>query len=381
MKKIIILICLIILCGCSNNKYKALGYTSAEADKILGLSNENQAFFSVYDNKIAAIINNENFVEDNVKTYLKFKDFFDAEELIGLVNNNVISYKNYGYVSEIVKENDYKSENLKLYLTYMKALKGNSEITVKVCNEDKTKYLNVIKELQKDPMFVTDNLDLYLEHKNEKDSTRELVEYVNSFRYLPYYKNQKVADVEKYGYQVLVNKYYCLSEDYEPDDLVNVEAKYGVGRVREEAYEAYVRMQDDAAKEGMSFYICSPYRSYETQYKLYNNYLASDTQENVDIYSARAGSSEHQLGLALDILRYGYDFGNFWSAPEAEWLENNAYKYGFILRYPASKIDITGYKYEPWHFRYVGDIAEDVYKSGVTYEEYFEKYIKTNEGD
>ena len=128
--------------------------------------------------------------------------------------------------------------------------------------------------------------------------------------------------------------------------------------------------------DGIYFYIISPYRSYDHQYSLYHRYLANDTQANVDTYSARPGNSEHQLGLAADIMSSGYDFGTFYMAPAAKWLQDNAYKYGFIFRYPESKIDIKGYKYEPWHYRYVGDIAEDVYKSGVTYDEYFEKYIK-----
>lgn len=381
MKRILILICFLLLCGCSSDVFQELGYSATEAKIIKGLSEKNQAFFSAYDENLSALINNEDFKEDNIKTYLKFLEVFTPEKAIEYVNNKTISLKDYGSVIKITRANGYKEDNLKLYLAYIESFNHNGDLTVKACNEKAARMATQINEMSKDPLFIIDNLKLYLEHYEEKETIRELVEYVNAKRYLPYYEEQERADVEKYGYKVLVNKYYCLDDDYEPDDLVDVEAKYGVGQAREEAYEAYKRMQDDAEKENLHFYICSPYRSYNTQDVLYNRYLATDSRENVDIYSARPGSSEHQLGLALDILKTGYDFGTFWVTKEARWLEENAHKYGFILRYPSNKINITGYKYEPWHFRYVGDIAEDVYLSGVTYDEYFEKYVKTNDED
>ena len=376
MKKLI-LICLLILSGCQRDVFQELGYSFDESNSIRKLAEENQVFFSEKCNDfLKALIDDEDFKEENIKGYLIYEEVFEPDKIIELVNNNTISNKNYGNVKRIVETTDFKFENLNKYLKSISDFEYDASITVKACNDNLLSKKDIINKLQEDLMFVENNLDLYLKHYDKKDNIRDLVEYVNSKRYLQYYEDQQDADIEKYGYQVLVNKYYCLKEDYEPDDLVPVEAKYGVGELRKEAYNAYKQMQDDANKEGYSFYITSPYRSFDTQSKLYNRYLQNDIQSNVDIYSARPGSSEHQLGLAVDILKNGYDFGNFYSSPEAKWLAENAYKYGFILRYPSSKIDITGYKYEPWHFRYVGDIAKDVYDSGVTYDEYFEKYIK-----
>lgn len=377
MKRIFIVICLFILFGCYSDNFTKLGYDSTEAQILKSLSEKSQVFFSENVNDFTkALIDNKDFREENLNVYLKYKDLFSVDKIVEMVNNGTISIYNFGKVKEVIKAKEYKERNLRVYLANLNTFYFDGNVTVKACNEKITHEYKFINQLQNDSMFIIDNLDLYLKHREEKENIRDLVEFVNTKRYLTYYEDDESANIEKYGIHVLVNKYYYLDEDYEPDDLVKVEGKYGIGQLRKEAYEAYIRMQEDANKEGYNFYITSPYRSYSTQEKLYNSYLNNDIQANVDIYSARPGSSEHQLGLAADILKSGYDFGNFFTAPEAKWLADNSYKYGFILRYPESKINITGYKYEPWHFRYVGDIAEDVYKSGVTYDEYFEKYIK-----
>ncbi|MBR2578020.1 MAG: M15 family metallopeptidase [Erysipelotrichaceae bacterium] len=374
MKKILVFLCVILLSGCAGYKYQKLGYSSEEARMIVGLAEESRAFFAEYDEKLAGLLDNEGFNEDRLPLYVKYLELLDSDRTVSLVNEGVLKEVNFDRVKELLKVEDVKTDRLGEYLKYYP--RAGEEVLVYLVNNDMTDDYNRIVRLAEDPMFVLDDLDTYLEHYEDKESVRELLEYINSKAYLPQYYNEERADVDKYGYYVLVNKYYKLDADYAPDDLVNVEVGYGRGQMRREAYEAYKKMQEAAAADGIYFYIISPYRSYETQYNLYNRYLANDPQAVVDTYSARPGNSEHQLGLAADILSAGYDFGNFYLAPAARWLEDNAYKYGFIFRYPQSKIDITGYKYEPWHYRYVGDIAEDVFKSGVTYDEYFEKYIK-----
>lgn len=116
-------------------------------------------------------------------------------------------------------------------------------------------------------------------------------------------------------------------------------------------------------------WVCSGFRSYTVQKNLYNSYVRRDGAENADRYSARPGHSEHQTGLAFDI---NYADDRFKGTPEASWLAENAYKYGFILRYPEGKEPITGYMFEPWHYRYVGvENAAKIYASGLTLEEYF----------
>lgn len=371
-KLLLIIISTLLLCGC--NAYQKLGYNSDTAKLISNLKEENQAFFSEYDPFLEKLINIEDFNEDNIEEYKVFEGIIEEEDIVKYVNEGIIKENNKERLIKLLEVEDFNEDNLKEYLKYYPRV--SEELLVKLVNDKRMNDYSKIALLAKDSFFIYDNLDSYLEHYDEKEDIRLLIEYINSKAYLPPYTDEEKADVDKYGYQVLVNKYYKLAEDYEPEDLVQVEAHYGVGKLRQEAYEAYKKMQDAAQEEGISMYITSPYRSYNTQYVLYNRYLGQDPVEVVDTYSARPGNSEHQLGLAVDILTQGYDFGTFYSAPAAKWLEENAHKYGFIFRYPNDKIDITGYKYEPWHYRYVGDIATDVYESGVTYDEYFEMYIK-----
>ena len=154
---------------------------------------------------------------------------------------------------------------------------------------------------------------------------------------------------------LIANKTYSLPSTYAPG-------------LTAETKKAFQEMQAAAAKDGKSLSIRSGFRSYDTQKTLYNNYVARDGKAAADRYSARPGHSEHQTGLALDINKASDSFTN---TPEAKWLAENCWKYGFIIRYPQGKEDITGYKYESWHVRYLGkELAKSVYESGLTLEEY-----------
>ena len=136
-------------------------------------------------------------------------------------------------------------------------------------------------------------------------------------------------------------------------------------------------MWQDAYNEGLYLYIRSPYRSYNTQNNLYERYAAQDGYDEADTYSARPGYSEHQTGLAFDVTSKSTTLGTFENTEEFKWMKNNAYKYGFILRYPKGKENITGYIYESWHYRYVGkDVAKYIYENDLTFEEYYEYYVK-----
>ncbi len=162
---------------------------------------------------------------------------------------------------------------------------------------------------------------------------------------------------------LIVNKSYSLPKTY------------SVGALTKETEAAFRQMKEAAQNEGHTLTIRSAYRTRERQEYLFNNYVKNDGLEDALTYSARPGHSEHQTGLAMDI--------NTASTAESkkpemkvilDWLSANASKYGFILRYPEGKSDITGYIFEPWHFRYVGkDLAEKLYQNGqwITLEEYF----------
>lgn len=169
-------------------------------------------------------------------------------------------------------------------------------------------------------------------------------------------KNPKVIEPKYIDGILIANKSYPLPKNYNPG--VNPEAK-----------AALDQMFAAAASEGLILRVASGFRSYSTQQKLYNNYVKRDGVAAADRYSARPGYSEHQTGFAFDINKAS---GSFTGTPECNWLAANAYKFGFILRYPEGKENITGYMYESWHYRYIGvEKAEKIYNSGLTLEEYY----------
>lgn len=164
---------------------------------------------------------------------------------------------------------------------------------------------------------------------------------------------------------LIVNKTYSLPKDYNPGSL-SVDAK-----------NAFDEMQNAAKNDNIKLWIASGYRSYSLQTNLYNSYVLKDGKAKADTYSARPGHSEHQTGLAMDL---NIIDSSFEGTPEAIWIEKNCYKYGFIIRYPKGKEEITGYKYEPWHVRYLGkELAEKVYNTGKTLEEYLNITSKYSE--
>lgn len=179
---------------------------------------------------------------------------------------------------------------------------------------------------------------------------------------------------------VLVNKQNALSADYVPPDLVEPNVRFIFDEwherrlMRAEAAAALEEMFAAAEEDGIYLAGVSGYRSYEYQELLFTSYVSTDGLELAQRYSARPGQSEHQTGLAMDISGSTGECAAddcFAGTPEAEWLAANAHKFGFIIRYPEGKEHITGYMYEPWHVRYLGkDLAQAVYESGLTYEEY-----------
>jgi len=184
------------------------------------------------------------------------------------------------------------------------------------------------------------------------------------------------------GMLILVNKSHPIDKDYKPDDLVKI--KYFVSDrsettryMRAEAAEAFHKLVDKAAENGMELKMTTAYRSYNFQKILFDNYVAKEGEEAANQYSARPGQSEHQTGLSVDVSSpsVGYqlsdDYGN---TEEGKWLAENAYRFGFIIRFPKGKEEITGYQYEPWHIRYVGlTAAKEIYEQNLTLEEYLQK--------
>ena len=156
---------------------------------------------------------------------------------------------------------------------------------------------------------------------------------------------------------LIANKTYSLPEGYNPGGLLP------------ECEEAFALMKKDAAGLGLNIYISSGFRSYASQKSIYNRYVSKDGRALADTYSARPGHSEHQTGLSIDLNTITQSFGR---TKEGKWVAANCHKYGFIIRYPQGKAHITGYRFEPWHLRYVGvDTATKIAQSGLCLEEYY----------
>lgn len=185
------------------------------------------------------------------------------------------------------------------------------------------------------------------------------------------------------SYAILVNKTSALPSDYEPSDLTRPDVKYapGVAESRKQMRPAAARALEElfkaAADDGIELLAISGYRSYWTQNDLYKRRLKETSLEYVSVYVAKPGQSEHQTGLAMDLGCTGYTdlTERFAETPAYAWLSEHAHEYGFIIRYPKDGTAETGYAYEPWHIRYLGDLAEDVYESGLTLEAWYARRL------
>ena len=238
---------------------------------------------------------------------------------------------------------------------------------------DKPIYIDHMSEFNiVESNYIENNYDRYIAYKklHTNYSDDVIVTYVNIGLDRDFYTDMEDTDMSD-GYLIICNKYHKLKDNYVPD-LVSLNG-YGGGQMEKVAESHFKEMSNAAKKEGISIYNVSGYRSYNTQKYLYNSYVNRDGKTKADTYSARAGTSEHQTGLATDVNSVSTSFEN---TSAFKWLSKNAYKYGFILRYPKRKEFITGYMYEPWHYRYVGiDVAKIIYEKNITFEEYYATYL------
>ncbi len=228
--------------------------------------------------------------------------------------------------------------------------------------------------------FILDNLEEYLKYYNKNKSLAfdKVISLVNTDVYKGWYDDIKETDVSK-DKLMLVNKFNGLNETYEPEGLILIPSRYAYeGKyISESIYNSLIEMIDAAKEEGYTLVVSQGYRNYTDQKEAYDNYKSYHTLEEADNYAARAGHSEYQTGLSLLIKPYNKVVDDVSSSLENTWLLNNAYKYGFILRYPEGKEYITGFTYDPWRFRYVGETAaNNIYENNITFDEYYAFYEK-----
>ena len=201
---------------------------------------------------------------------------------------------------------------------------------------------------------------------------------------------EKYMDTPSGEYLVLVNKTHTVDDNYVPDNLISVKDTYKDIELVETVEMALEAMFIEMRAAGITdVFVTSAYRSYTKQSGLFfNTYIPLEMAENPSLtyeqamekvlrYSAYPGTSEHQTGLCVDLMTDGMREldGSFADYPVYEWLQENAWKFGFILRFPEDKTDITGYDYEPWHYRFVGRYdAYMIQRDGLCLEEYLENY-------
>ena len=215
-------------------------------------------------------------------------------------------------------------------------------------NETKKEFTLIINEVKKE------------DSNNNINNNSDKIEFTTSKGFKGYTEN----GITYINGLMIVNKTYSIRKDFNPVKL-NGDAQAS----------ADIMFADAKKEKGFGMWIQSGFRSYETQAKLYNNYVQRDGKQAADKYSARPGHSEHHTGLAFDVCATNKPCisNDFDDTPEAKWLSDNCYKYGFILRYVKGKEDETGYQHESWHFRYVGkELAEKIYNNGdwLTLEDY-----------
>lgn len=325
-------------------------------------------------------------IKGNRRNILKEIGYQDTE--IGSIRskltiNQITELSNYSYLSylvDLINANDFKSDYLARYISYIQNIQSDYSIddVIYLVNNDITyEYSQKLVDIVRSKYFLKSRLERYM--KYDSDDINTIITNVNSNLDYDFYTNIQKSDTSK-GNLIIVNKYYQLDNDYYYGELVTMDKAYdnkSGSKLNKEAYAAFQKLVDAGEKEGYHIRNNSAYRSYNTQSDLYNNYKNSNGLTWADKWSARPGHSEHQTGLALDVgVKNEYSLGKFESSPEFTWMKNNAHLYGFILRYPKGKEYITGYGYEPWHYRYVGvDVATYIYENNITYEEYYAYFV------
>ena len=368
---IILTFLILVIFNRNNNKLESIGYSNLEIKELEKLSDKELNIIYKYDynSNLIYIVTSEKYNKDNLDLYIKY----------------TLEYRDIDYLKifNLINHKDFKKKNIDKYITYLKE-HDNIDGIIKFVNNYSNKDIkidNTTLSLINEKYFIDDYLDRYLNYyKNNKElDYKEIITRVNSNLDYEFYTDSKEADISKEMY-TLVNKYNYLKKDYIPSNLVSVTGIYARDKTQlvDIVYDSFIKMANDARKENLTIKVTTGYRSYNFQATLYNNYVKADGVKNADTYSARPGYSEHQLGYSADLTNAkNVSFSNFENTDEYKWLIENAHKYGFIMRYPKDKEYITGYIFESWHYRYVGvEIATYIYENKITYEEYYEYYLR-----
>lgn len=330
-----------------------LGYDKEASKNILLLGKKDAIKSYEYSDTLNAAFKSKYYKDANLDSYSKIK-YQDQKNIIKNINTLI--------------DKGYSNSNISLILAH-----GNDDDVSEFAKRDKIKYLEEFYSLSYAKLKYYDRYVKYSSETGEDEETTVL--FVNLSMDTDDYVNP--VKTSAFSIDMLVNKHYKLGEDFVPDDLVEFDQEYCNDEVQEgnrEAVVAFKNMYEAAKKEGLGLVINSSYRSYQDQENICNTFKDLYGEGYVTKYVALPGFSEHQTGLAFDIGSTSSKV--FAESKEYEWMKENAYKYGFILRFTKANAYITGFRSEPWHYRYVGKkVAKYIYDNNISLEEYYAEFL------
>ena len=352
---VFLLVFVLIFCFYSSriNPLINLGYSKEASRKIL-FKFKREYVLSVGENKtLNAAFESDDYREEYLDQYSKI-DYQKQKHLIRNINT-------------LIKKG-YSNDNISMILAH-----GNDQDVTEFAKRDKIRYLEEFFSVPYAKLRNYDRYVLYSDETGEDDETTVLA--VNLDMDKEDYQNPEI--VEKFSTDMLVNKHRSLTQKYVPKDLVSIDSKYAADNTQKGAriaVNAFISMYKDAKKEGYDLVINSSYRSYKDQEELSQTYRKLYGDSYVERNLPKPGFSEHQTGLSFDIGSRNSDV--FAESDEYEWVEDNAYKYGFIQRFKKKDESVTGFRAEPWHYRYVGKkIAKYIYENNISFEEYYAMFL------
>lgn len=287
--------------------------------------------------------------------------------------------------------NDYQYKQTNEYKLLEKgySLEDTKTIFAKLSETEQQKLIDNDKDdkiisLLEQKYFLEKNLEDYKEYINKNNET----DYAKVISIVNVHANHKWYQLELNTNEDLemlmnVNKFYALSETYTPENLKNIDLTYaydeeGKNKLIDYAYDKFLELWQAANDQGFYLMVTSSYRDYESQKEIYDYRVSTWGERKADETAARPGHSEHQTGLVIDMTSKTEPLADSFTDSEAyKWLKENAYKYGFIERYPEGKTYLTGYNPESWHWRYVGlEAAKTMHDEDITFDEYYAFYVE-----
>ena len=334
------------------NSIKKIGYSEKASNYIL-FHFKKDYVLQVGENKtLNAAFESSDYKEEYLERYKKIT-YQNHKNLIKNINT-------------LIKKK-YSDGDINLILSH-----GSDSDVTEFGKRDRVRYID---EFLSYDFAKISNYDRYVNYSDlEGDEDEDVVIYVNmDLDKEPY---TDAIEEKNYGIDMVVNKHRFLSKKFNPD-LVKVSTKYASEagmKLRSEAYEAFIKMSKACEKDGLGIVINSAYRSYDDQVDTQEYYRKWYGDSYVEKYVAKPGFSEHQTGLAIDVGSRSTNV--FANSKEYQWMLDNSYKYGYIIRYEKKYEHMTLFRAEPWHYRYVGvDIAKKIHEEGITLEEYYVRYL------